>query len=99
MPDFVRERVDIAARFRADKTMNSYRLGKPVPGRGVEVIDRITEAADDVVRRPQLTLLDDLCTTMTKGSLCAMGGLTPMPVRSALRHWPKDFGLTEEAIR
>jgi formate dehydrogenase iron-sulfur subunit len=38
-----------------------------------------------------LTLLDDLCETMTKGSLCAMGGLTPMPVRSAMRHWPEDF--------
>ncbi|KAB7744846.1 formate dehydrogenase [Nostocoides sp. F2B08] len=67
--------------------------------RGVEVIDRITGAPDDGVRRTQLTLLEDLCTTMTKGSLCAMGGLTPMPVRSALRHWPQDFGLTEETIR
>jgi formate dehydrogenase iron-sulfur subunit len=39
-----------------------------------------------------LTLIDDLCNTMTKGSLCAMGGLTPMPVQSAIRHWPEDFG-------
>jgi len=64
--------------------------------RGVEVIDRITTATDDGVRRTQLTLLDDLCTTMTKGSLCAMGGLTPMPVRSALRHWPQDFGVRDD---
>ena len=28
---------------------------------------------------------------MTKGSLCAMGGLTPMPVQSAIRHFPEDF--------
>jgi formate dehydrogenase iron-sulfur subunit len=63
--------------------------------RGVEVIDRITSAPDDGARRTQLTLLDDLCTTMTKGSLCAMGGLTPMPVRSALRHWPADFGIRD----
>jgi formate dehydrogenase iron-sulfur subunit len=28
---------------------------------------------------------------MTEGSLCAMGGLTPMPVQSALRHFPDDF--------
>jgi formate dehydrogenase iron-sulfur subunit len=63
--------------------------------RGVEVIDRITTAPDDGSRRTQLTLLDDLCTTMTKGSLCAMGGLTPLPVRSALRHWPKDFGVAD----
>lgn len=56
--------------------------------RGVETIDRII-AGDNV--RANLTLLDDLCDTMTKGSLCAMGGLTPMPVQSALRHWPEDF--------
>jgi formate dehydrogenase iron-sulfur subunit len=42
-----------------------------------------------------LLLLDDLCETMTKGSLCAMGGLTPMPVRSALRHWPEDFSVKD----
>jgi len=35
--------------------------------------------------------LQDLCVTMTDGSLCAMGGLTPMPVMSALRHFPDDF--------
>ena len=62
--------------------------------RGVEVIDRVRAASDDEERRTHLILLDDLCTTMTKGSLCAMGGLTPMPVRSALEHFPEDFGLT-----
>jgi formate dehydrogenase iron-sulfur subunit len=36
-------------------------------------------------------LLEDLCQTMTDGSLCAMGGLTPMPVLSALRNFPEDF--------
>ena len=56
--------------------------------RGVETIDRII-AGHDVSWN--LTLLDDLCETMTKGSLCAMGGLTPMPVQSAIRHWPEDF--------
>ncbi|MFL6167835.1 MAG: NADH-ubiquinone oxidoreductase-F iron-sulfur binding region domain-containing protein [Ornithinibacter sp.] len=64
--------------------------------RGVEVIDRIRAATDDGVRRTQLVLLEDLCTTMTKGSLCAMGGLTPMPVRSALEHFPEDFGVTRD---
>jgi formate dehydrogenase iron-sulfur subunit len=28
---------------------------------------------------------------MTDGSLCAMGGLTPMPVMSAITHFPEDF--------
>jgi formate dehydrogenase iron-sulfur subunit len=28
---------------------------------------------------------------MVEGSLCAMGGLTPMPVQSAIKHFPEDF--------
>ena len=58
--------------------------------RGVEVIDKLRRGE----RRPQnLTLLRDLCETMTHGSLCAMGGLTPGPVISAVDHFPEDFGL------
>ncbi|MGE5467072.1 MAG: formate dehydrogenase beta subunit [Ignavibacteria bacterium] len=56
--------------------------------RGVEVIDRIIA---DENREANIELLQDLCVTMTDGSLCAMGGLTPMPVMSALRHFPEDF--------
>ncbi len=56
--------------------------------RGVEVIDRIIA---DVDRENNIELLKDLCNTMTDGSLCAMGGLTPMPVLSALSHFPEDF--------
>ena len=48
-------------------------------------------APDADSRHQAFVLLEDLCTTMEKGSLCAMGGLTPMPVRSALRHFPADF--------
>jgi formate dehydrogenase iron-sulfur subunit len=56
--------------------------------RGVEVIDRIVAGVE---RDKNLAVLDDLCQTMTDGSLCAMGGLTPMPVMSAVRHFPEDF--------
>jgi formate dehydrogenase iron-sulfur subunit len=56
--------------------------------RGVEVIDRIVAGTE---RRKNLLLLEDLCELMVEGSLCAMGGLTPMPVRSALEHFPEDF--------
>ncbi|MBA3055290.1 MAG: formate dehydrogenase [Sphingomonadales bacterium] len=38
-----------------------------------------------------IVLLEDLCETMKFGSLCALGGFTPYPVLSALRHWPQDF--------
>ncbi len=56
--------------------------------RGVEVIDKITAGVD---REANLELLSDLCQTMTDGSLCAMGGLTPMPVMSAVKYFPEDF--------
>ncbi len=61
--------------------------------RGVEVIDRITGAPDAAQRAQQVHLLRDLCDTMLHGSLCAMGGMTPYPVLSALNHYPQDFGL------
>ena len=38
-----------------------------------------------------LALVEDLCETMKFGSLCALGGFTPYPVMSALRHFPEDF--------
>ena len=56
--------------------------------RGMEVIDRIVA---DENRAANTALLEDLCQTMVDGSLCAMGGLTPMPVMSALKHFPEDF--------
>lgn len=56
--------------------------------RGMEIIDRIR---NNQRREENLALLDELCETMIDGSLCAMGGLTPLPVRSALEHFPEDF--------
>jgi formate dehydrogenase iron-sulfur subunit len=56
--------------------------------RGVEVIDRIIAGTE---RGKNLGLLDDLCQLMLDGSLCALGGLTPFPVLSALEHFPEDF--------
>ncbi|MDO9465979.1 MAG: NADH-ubiquinone oxidoreductase-F iron-sulfur binding region domain-containing protein [Thiobacillus sp.] len=60
--------------------------------RGVELLDGMLAA------RPQRSnddsLLRDLCQTMLEGSLCAMGGMTPYPVLSALDHYPEDFGLS-----
>ncbi|ANU06429.1 NADH-ubiquinone oxidoreductase-F iron-sulfur binding region domain-containing protein [Paraurantiacibacter namhicola] len=41
----------------------------------------------------EVQLVEDLCEVMRDGSLCALGGFTPFPVMSAMRHWPEDFGL------
>lgn len=57
--------------------------------RGVEVIDKIVAQRD---HGPNLALLRDLCDTMLNSSLCALGGMTPYPVLSALNHFPEDFG-------
>ncbi|MEQ9462019.1 MAG: NADH-ubiquinone oxidoreductase-F iron-sulfur binding region domain-containing protein [Haliea sp.] len=59
--------------------------------RGVEVIDQLD--ADPEGNR---VLLEELCETMTDGSLCAMGGMTPYPVLSALRQFPEDFTADRE---
>ena len=56
--------------------------------RGVEIIDRVIAGEQ---RERNLQALEDLCGTMVDGSLCAMGGLTPYPVRSAIQHFPEDF--------
>ncbi|WP_367353726.1 formate dehydrogenase beta subunit [Agrobacterium pusense] len=56
--------------------------------RGVETVDKI---ALGIEREKNTALLEDLCETMKFGSLCALGGFTPYPVMSALRHFPADF--------
>jgi len=59
--------------------------------RGMETIDRIVAAKDEQERDKQHLVLKDLCETMESASLCAMGGLTPMPVMSAVKHFKGDF--------
>jgi formate dehydrogenase iron-sulfur subunit len=61
--------------------------------RGVEIIDRIIAGED---RQRQIALLRDLAETMIDGSLCAMGAMAPVPVLSALDHYPRDFGAGDE---
>jgi formate dehydrogenase iron-sulfur subunit len=58
--------------------------------RGVELVDRIL-ASSNGTRAADMALLDELCDTMANGSLCGLGGMTPFPVRSALKNFPGDF--------
>jgi formate dehydrogenase iron-sulfur subunit len=86
--------VDLAAQARyAMEFCAIESCGKCTPcrigsTRGVEVIDRLIAGQD---APKQEILLRDLCNTMIQGSLCALGGLTPYPVISALNHFPQDF--------
>ncbi|MEZ5926007.1 MAG: NADH-ubiquinone oxidoreductase-F iron-sulfur binding region domain-containing protein [Hyphomicrobiaceae bacterium] len=56
--------------------------------RGAETVQKIMDG-DGL--ETNLALVDDLCNTMKFGSLCALGGFTPYPVRSAIQHFPEDF--------
>ena len=86
--------VDMAQQARfAFKFCAKESCGKCTPCRigavrGVETVDHIVAGVE---REKNLAVLDDLNQLMTDGSLCAMGGLTPMPVMSALRHFPEEF--------
>ena len=88
------ESVDMAQQARfAMEFCAAESCGKCTPcrvgsTRGVEVIDRIVAGEH---REANLELLEELCEVMADGSLCAMGGLTPMPVRSAMVHFLPDF--------
>jgi formate dehydrogenase iron-sulfur subunit len=55
--------------------------------RGVEVMDQLIASPS----QDHIALITDLAETMKYGSLCALGGFTPYPVMSAIKHWPEDF--------
>jgi formate dehydrogenase iron-sulfur subunit len=57
--------------------------------RGVETIEKIIRGERVAENR---AVVEDLCNTMKLGSLCALGGFTPYPVMSALKHFSEDFG-------
>ena len=57
--------------------------------RGAETLDKIARGIEP---ERHLELVTELCTVLTDASLCALGGLTPLPVMSALTHFREDFG-------
>ena len=63
--------------------------------RGRELMDKVI-AKEDI--KASLTLIKDLCEVMEEGSMCAMGGLTPLPVKSAMKLFPQDFGLAPNSV-
>ena len=63
--------------------------------RGAELVGQIQAGAGP----DRFVLLDDLCSVLESSSLCAMGSMTPKPVRSALEHFPEDFGQLGAEVR
>jgi formate dehydrogenase iron-sulfur subunit len=66
--------------------------GDRAPG-ALEALPQMHNARKGTASQAEdVALLEDLCETMRDASLCALGGFTPYPVLSALKHWPEDFG-------
>jgi formate dehydrogenase iron-sulfur subunit len=56
--------------------------------RGAEALAAIGDGGD---RDRLIALVEELCDTMLQASLCGLGGMTPFPVQSAMKHFPEDF--------
>jgi formate dehydrogenase iron-sulfur subunit len=82
------EQAEFAMAFCAHESCGKCTPCRIGSTRAVEVIGRIRRGEST---RKNWQLLDELCETMELGSLCALGGLTPMPVRSVMQHFPGDL--------
>ncbi len=83
------EQAEFSMRFCAAESCGKCTPCRIGSVRGAETIAKIRRNES---RKDNLVLLEDLCETMVAGSLCAMGSLTPSPVRSAVQHFRQDFG-------
>jgi formate dehydrogenase iron-sulfur subunit len=78
---------------RGVEIIDRIRVGSGQAPGVVELLPQMHNARKTARSREEdIALLEDLCETMAFGSLCALGGFTPFPVMSALKHWPEDFG-------
>ncbi len=89
------EQARFAMEFCAEESCGKCTPCRIGSTRGVEVIDKIVKGEN---KAANVHLLLDLLDVMTEGSLCAMGGLTPLPVRSALENFPEDFSLISSQV-
>jgi formate dehydrogenase iron-sulfur subunit len=77
---------------RGAELVDRIRAGGKADADAVEALPQMHNARKGPRSREEdITLLEDLCEVMRDGSLCALGGLTPFPVLSAIRQWPEDF--------
>ncbi|QJR38293.1 formate dehydrogenase [Gemmatimonas groenlandica] len=82
------EQAEFAMAFCAHESCGKCTPCRIGSTRAVEVIKRIRRSEST---RKNWELLDELCETMELGSLCALGGLAPMPVRSVMKHFSGDL--------
>ena len=87
------EQAKFSMQFCADESCGKCTPCRIGSTRGVELIAAIQKGEK---RQHYKLVLEELCDTMEKTSLCAMGGLTPMPVMSAVNKFPTDFGFEKD---
>src|SRR5690606_31559142 len=56
--------------------------------RGTELMDQMMTSG---VTDARVELLSELCETMKLGSLCAMGGMTPIPIECIMKYFPEEI--------
>ena len=79
---------------RGVELIDRIRMGGRPAADAVEALPQMHNARKAGRSRiEEIALLEDLCEAMELGSLCALGGFAPYPVRSAMKHWPQDFGI------
>lgn len=77
---------------RGIEVLDRIKAGKARKVDKVEVLPQMHNAPKaGRIMADELALISDLSETMKFGSLCALGGFTPYPVMSAIKHWPEDF--------
>lgn len=74
--------------FTADESCGKCTPCRVGSTRAKEILEAILEGDGGDA---DLALLAELGDTMKLGSLCALGGLAPAPVLTAMEHFPKDF--------
>ena len=82
------EQAEFAMAFCAHESCGKCTPCRIGSTRGVETIARLRRGEQS---RKNWQVLEELCETMELGSLCALGGLTPMPVRSVMKHFTGDL--------
>jgi NADH:ubiquinone oxidoreductase subunit F (NADH-binding) len=78
-----------------DMALNAVRFfrnescGKCVPCRvgSAKMVDVLTEIARGQGRREHLEMIDDLSHALMQASICGLGQVVPMPIRSVLTHF------------
>lgn len=85
---------------RGMEVLDRIRAGGRLTANAVERLPQMHNAAKTGRSLDEeLSLVSDLCETMKFGSLCALGGFTPYPVMSAIKHWPEDFRASADMVK